>query len=57
MSDGKIVIDTELDDSGIEKGLKKTTESARSQASKLAAEYRKHALAVLENKVCLHLKL
>ena len=57
MSDGKIVIDTELDDSGIEKGLKKTTESARSQASKLAAEYRKHALAVLEKKVCLHLKL
>nr|DAY92500.1 MAG TPA: hypothetical protein [Caudoviricetes sp.] len=48
MSDGKIVIDTELDDSGIEKGLKKTTESARSQASKLAAEYRKQGMSASE---------
>lgn len=48
MSDGKIVIDTELDDSGIEKGLKKTTESARAQAAKLAAEYRKQGMSASE---------
>lgn len=48
MSDGKIIIDTELDDSGIEKGLKKTTESARAQAAKLAAEYRKQGMSASE---------
>lgn len=48
MSDGKVVIDTELDNSGIEKGLKKTTESAKSQAAKLAAEYKKQGMSASE---------
>lgn len=48
MSDGKVIIDTELDNSGIEKGLKKTTESAKSQAAKLAAEYKKQGMSASE---------
>lgn len=48
MSDGRIVIDTEIDNSGAEKGLKKTTESAKSQAAKLAAEYKKQGMSASE---------
>lgn len=44
MSDGKIVIDTDLDSSGIEEGLKKTQKSMKSQAASLAAEYKKQGM-------------
>lgn len=48
MSDGRIVIDTEIDSSGAEKGMKQVTTSAKSQAAKLAAEYRKQGLSASE---------
>ena len=41
MADGKVVIETDLDSSGIEKGLKNTEKSMKAQAATLAAEYRK----------------
>ena len=44
MSDGKVVIETDLDSSGIEDGLKKTQKSMKSQAATLAAEYRKQGM-------------
>lgn len=44
MADGKIVIDTDLDSSGIEEGLKKTQKSMKSQAASLAAEYKKQGM-------------
>lgn len=44
MSDGKVVIETDLDSSGIEEGLKKTQKSMKSQAATLAAEYRKQGM-------------
>jgi len=45
MADGRIIIDTEIDNSGIEKGMSKATASASSQAAKLAAEYRKQGMS------------
>lgn len=48
MSDGRIIIDTEIDNSGLESGLKKTTASAKSQAAKLAAEYKKQGMSASE---------
>ena len=45
MADGKIVIETDIDNTGVEKGLKKTERTAKSQAAKLAAEYRKQGLS------------
>mgnify|MGYP005791225973 FL=1 len=44
MADGKVVIETDLDSSGIEDGLKKTQKSMKSQAATLAAEYRKQGM-------------
>lgn len=44
MADGKVVIETDLDSSGIEKGLKKTQKSMKAQAATLAAEYRKQGM-------------
>lgn len=44
MSDGKVVIETDLDSSGIEDGLKKTQKSMKSQAATLAAKYRKQGM-------------
>lgn len=48
MSDGRIIIDTEIDNSGLESGLKKATASAKSQAAKLAAEYKKQGMSASE---------
>lgn len=48
MSDGKIVIETEVDNSGAEKGFEKTKASARAQAAKLAAEYKKQGMSASE---------
>lgn len=48
MADGRIIIDTEIDNSGAEEGLKKTVSSAKSQAAKLAAEYKKQGLSASE---------
>lgn len=45
MADGKIVIETDLDSSGIEDGLKKTQKSMKAQAASLAAEYRKQGMS------------
>ncbi|MBS6195488.1 MAG: phage tail tape measure protein [Clostridiales bacterium] len=45
MADGKIVIETGLDTSGIEKGIKSTQKSMKSQAASLAAEYRKQGMS------------
>lgn len=45
MADGKVVIETDLDSSGIEKGMKKTQQSLKSQVSSLAAEYRRQGLS------------
>ena len=44
MADGKVVIETDLDSSGIEKGLKNTEKSMKAQAATLAAEYRKQGM-------------
>ena len=44
MADGKVVIETDLDSSGIEDGLKKTQKSMKAQAATLAAEYRKQGM-------------
>lgn len=48
MSDGKVVIDTAIDDSGIEKDMqqveKTVVKSAKSQAAALAAQYRKQGM-------------
>lgn len=48
MADGRIIIDTEIDNSGLESGLKKATASAKSQAAKLAAEYKKQGMSASE---------
>lgn len=48
MADGRIIIDTEIDNSGAEEGLKKTVSSAKSQAAKLVAEYKKQGLSASE---------
>ena len=48
MADGSIIIDTKIDGSGAEEGLKKTTSSAKSQAAKLAAEYKKQGMSASE---------
>ena len=45
MADGKVVIETDLDSSGIEKGLKETQKSIKSQAASLAAEYKKQGMS------------
>jgi TP901 family phage tail tape measure protein len=45
MADGKVVIETDLDSSGIEKGLKKSEKSMKSQAASMAAEYRKQGMS------------
>nr|DAF56801.1 MAG TPA: minor tail protein [Siphoviridae sp. ctKFk2] len=44
MADGKVVIETDLDSSGIEKGLKKSEKSMKAQAASMAAEYRKQGM-------------
>ena len=44
MAAGKVVIETDLDSSGIEKGLKNTEKSMKAQAATLAAEYRKQGM-------------
>lgn len=41
MADGTIIIETGLDNSGIEKGIKQTKQSLKAQAASLAAEYKK----------------
>ena len=41
MSDGKIVISTEIDNTGAEKDLAKTKASIKTQVEKLATEYKK----------------
>lgn len=48
MSDGRVIIDTDLDNSGLEKGWKKASTSANSQAAKLAAEYKKQGMSASE---------
>ena len=48
MSDGRIIIDTEIDNSGLESGLEKAKSSAKSQAAKLAAEYKKQGMSASE---------
>ena len=48
MSDGTVIIDTDLDNSGLEKGWKKANESAKSQAAKLASEYKKQGMSASE---------
>lgn len=45
MADGKVVIETDLDSSGIEKGLKKSEKSMKAQAASMAAEYRKQGMS------------
>lgn len=45
MADGKVVIETDLDSSGIEKGLKKSEKSMKAQAASIAAEYRKQGMS------------
>ena len=45
MADGKVVIETDLDSSGIEKGLKKSEKSMKAQAASMAAEYRKQGVS------------
>ena len=45
MADGKVVIETDLDSSGIEKGIKETQKSLKSQAASLAAEYKKQGMS------------
>ena len=45
MADGKVVIETDLDSSGIEKGMKETQKSLKSQAASLAAEYKKQGMS------------
>ena len=49
MADGKIIIDTEVDNSGIKKGMDEATKSAKSQAASLAAEYRKQGMSASES--------
>ncbi len=46
MADGKVVISTALDNSGIEKDGKKMNASVRSQAMKLAHEYKKQGMSL-----------
>lgn len=41
MADGTIIIETGLDNSGIEKGIKQTKQSLKAQVASLAAEYKK----------------
>lgn len=48
MADGRIIIDTEVDSSGAEKGLNKTVKSAKAQAATLAAEYKKQGMSASE---------
>lgn len=48
MADGRIIIDTEIDNSGVEEGLKKTVKSAKSRAATLAAEYKKQGMSASE---------
>ncbi|WP_202031551.1 phage tail tape measure protein [Mediterraneibacter gnavus] len=45
MADGKVVIETDLDSSGMEKGLKKSEKSMKAQAASMAAEYRKQGMS------------
>lgn len=45
MADGTIIIETGLDNSGIEKGIKQTKKSLKSQAASLAAEYKKQGMS------------
>lgn len=45
MADGKVVIETDLDSSGIEKGLKKSEKSMKAQVASMAAEYRKQGMS------------
>lgn len=45
MADGKVVIETDLDSSGIEKGIKNTQKSLKAQAASLAAVYRKQGMS------------
>ncbi|WP_252242866.1 phage tail tape measure protein [Clostridium sp. ZS2] len=48
MADGTVVIDTKLDNSGLEKGWKEANTSAKAQAVKLAAEYKKQGMSASE---------
>lgn len=48
MADGKVTIDTSIDNSGFEKGTEDLRKSAKSQAAKLAAEYRKQGYSASE---------
>lgn len=48
MADGKVVIETDLDSSGIEKGIKNTQKSLKAQAASLAAVYRKQGMSASE---------
>lgn len=48
MADGKVVIETDLDSSGIEKGIKNTQKSLKSQAVSLAAVYKKQGMSASE---------
>ncbi len=48
MADGTVVIDTKLDNSGLEKGWKEANTSAKAQAAKLAAEYKKQGMSASE---------
>ena len=48
MADGKVVIETDLDSSGIEKGLKSTEKTLKSQVASLAAVYRKQGMSASE---------
>ena len=45
-SDGKVVISTELDNSGIEKDAKEMNRSLKSQVMKLAHEYKKQGMSM-----------
>jgi phage-related protein len=45
LADGKVVISTALDNKGFEKDAQKARTSLRSQAAKLAAEYRKQGMS------------
>ena len=45
MADGTIIIETGLDNSGIEKGIKQTKQSLKAQAASLAAEYKKQGMS------------
>lgn len=46
--DGSILINTKIDNSGLDKGLKEQTNSVKSQVAKLAAEYKKQGMNASE---------